>query len=82
MRKEMGRDVPRIVSLVIGNRLVVKEMARPVQGAGCYAPALPGFDNNPRKFPGLIKAWCFGVPEHGSRFPFCLQSWIRWGQSG
>ena len=38
VRKETGRDVPRIVRLLIGNPLIMKEMAKPVPSAGSYAP--------------------------------------------
>ncbi len=39
LRKETGLDVPKIVRLVIGNPLVMKEMAKHVPDAGSYAPA-------------------------------------------
>jgi len=38
VRKEMGRDVPRIIRLLIGNPLIMKEMAKHVPDAGSYAP--------------------------------------------
>jgi uncharacterized protein (DUF302 family) len=38
LRKESGRDTPRIVRLVIGNPLIMKEMAKHVPDAGSYAP--------------------------------------------
>lgn len=38
LRKESGLDKPKIVRLVIGNPLVMKEMARHVPDAGSYAP--------------------------------------------
>lgn len=38
LRKEMGRDVPRIVRFLIGNPLIMKEMAKHVPDAGSYAP--------------------------------------------
>jgi hypothetical protein len=38
VRKETGRDVPRIVRLPIGNPLIMKEMAKHVPDAGSYAP--------------------------------------------
>jgi uncharacterized protein (DUF302 family) len=38
LRKETGLDTPKIVRLVIGNPLVMKEMAKHVPDAGCYAP--------------------------------------------
>lgn len=38
VRKETGGDTPRIVRLLIGNPLIMKEMARHVPDAGSYAP--------------------------------------------
>jgi uncharacterized protein (DUF302 family) len=38
LRKETGLDGPKLVRLVIGNPLVMKEMARHVPDAGSYAP--------------------------------------------
>jgi len=38
VRKEMGSDVPKIVRLLIGNPLIMKEMAKHVPDAGSYAP--------------------------------------------
>ena len=38
LRKETGLDKPKIVRLVIGNPLVMKEMAKHVPEAGSYAP--------------------------------------------
>jgi uncharacterized protein (DUF302 family) len=38
IRKETGRDTPRIMCLVIGNPLIMKEMAKHVPDAGSYAP--------------------------------------------
>src|ERR1700693_530763 len=38
VRKETGRDTPRIVRFVIGNALIMKEMAKHVPDAGSYAP--------------------------------------------
>jgi uncharacterized protein (DUF302 family) len=38
LRKETGLDKPNIVRLVIGNPLVMKEMAKHVPDAGSYAP--------------------------------------------
>jgi len=38
VRKETGRDTPRIIRFVIGNPLIMKEMARHVPDAGSYAP--------------------------------------------
>jgi uncharacterized protein (DUF302 family) len=38
VRKETGRDAPNIVRLLIGNPLIMKEMAKHVPDAGSYAP--------------------------------------------
>ncbi len=38
VRKSTGRDTPRIVRFVIGNPLIMKEMAKQVPDAGSYAP--------------------------------------------
>jgi uncharacterized protein (DUF302 family) len=38
VRKEMGRDVPKIIRLLIGNPLIMKDMAKYVPDAGSYAP--------------------------------------------
>ena len=38
LRKETGRATPRMVRFVIGNPLIMKEMARYVPDAGSYAP--------------------------------------------
>jgi uncharacterized protein (DUF302 family) len=38
IRKETGMDAPKIVRLLIGNPLIMKEMAKHVPDAGSYAP--------------------------------------------
>jgi len=38
VRKGTGRDTPRIVRFVIGNPLIMKQMAQHVPDAGSYAP--------------------------------------------
>ena len=38
MQKETGRDTPRIMRFLIGNPLIMKEMAKHVPDAGSYAP--------------------------------------------
>ena len=38
VRKETGRDTPRIIRFIIGNPLIMKEMAKHVPDAGSYAP--------------------------------------------
>jgi uncharacterized protein (DUF302 family) len=38
VRKETGRDTPRIIRFIMGNPLIMKEMAKHVPDAGSYAP--------------------------------------------
>ena len=38
LQKESGQDKPRIIRLLVGNPLIMKEMARHVPDAGSYAP--------------------------------------------
>ena len=38
LRKETGRDAPRMIRFIIGNPLIMKEMAKHVPDAGSYAP--------------------------------------------
>ena len=38
VRKQTGRDTPRIIRFVIGNPLIMMEMAKHVPDAGPYAP--------------------------------------------
>jgi uncharacterized protein (DUF302 family) len=38
VRKETGREIPRMIRLVVGNPLIMKEMAKHVPDAGSYAP--------------------------------------------
>jgi uncharacterized protein (DUF302 family) len=38
LRKESGLDTPKMVRLVLGNPLIMKEMAKRVPDAGSYAP--------------------------------------------
>jgi uncharacterized protein (DUF302 family) len=38
LRKEAGRDTPRMIRFIIGNPLIMKEMVRHVPDAGSYAP--------------------------------------------
>ena len=47
VRKETGRDVPRIVRLIMGNPLIMKEMAKRVPDAGSYAPVTVLVDERP-----------------------------------
>jgi uncharacterized protein (DUF302 family) len=47
VRNETGRDIPRIIRFVIGNPLIMKEMARHVPDAGSYAPVTVLVDERP-----------------------------------
>ncbi len=47
LRKESGLDTPKIVRLLIGNPLIMKEMARHVPDAGSYAPVTVLVDERP-----------------------------------
>ena len=47
LREETGLDKPNIVRLVIGNPLVMKEMAKHVPDAGSYAPVTVLVDERP-----------------------------------
>jgi uncharacterized protein (DUF302 family) len=47
LRKETGLDSPNIVRLVIGNPLIMKEMAKRVPDAGSYAPVTILLDERP-----------------------------------
>jgi uncharacterized protein (DUF302 family) len=47
LRKENGNDVPKIVRLLIGNPLIMKEMAKHVPDAGSYAPITILVDERP-----------------------------------
>jgi uncharacterized protein (DUF302 family) len=47
LRKETGRDTPRIIRFVIGNPLIMKEMAKHVPDAGSYAPVTVLVDERP-----------------------------------
>jgi len=38
VRKETGRETPKMIRLVVGNPLIMKEMAKHVPDAGSYAP--------------------------------------------
>jgi uncharacterized protein (DUF302 family) len=38
VRKETGHETPKIIRFVIGNPLIMKEMAKHVPDAGSYAP--------------------------------------------
>ena len=47
LRKETGWDIPRIIRFVIGNPLIMKEMAKHVPDAGSYAPVTVLVDERP-----------------------------------
>ncbi len=47
VRKETDGETPRIVRLLIGNPLIMKEMARHVPDAGSYAPVTVLVDERP-----------------------------------
>src|ERR1700704_1338552 len=49
LRKETGLDRPNIVRLVIGNPLIMKEMAKHVPDAGSYAPVTILVDETARR---------------------------------
>jgi uncharacterized protein (DUF302 family) len=38
MRKETGHETPKMIRFIIGNPLIMKEMAKHVPDAGSYAP--------------------------------------------
>ncbi|TAI62487.1 DUF302 domain-containing protein [Bradyrhizobium sp. Leo170] len=47
LRRETGSETPKIVRLVIGNPLIMKEMVRHVPDAGSYAPVTLLIDERP-----------------------------------
>jgi uncharacterized protein (DUF302 family) len=47
LREETGLDTPKIVRFLIGNPLVMKEMAKHVPDAGSYAPVTILVDERP-----------------------------------
>jgi hypothetical protein len=47
VRSESGLDTPKIVRFVIGNPLIMKEMAKHVPDAGSYAPVTILVDQRP-----------------------------------
>ena len=47
LRKESGREKPKILRFVIGNPLVMKEMAKHVSDAASYAPVTVLIDERP-----------------------------------
>jgi uncharacterized protein (DUF302 family) len=47
IRKETGLDTPRMVRVVMGNPLIMKEMTKHVPDAGSYAPVTVLVDERP-----------------------------------
>jgi uncharacterized protein (DUF302 family) len=47
LRKESGLDAPKIVRFLIGNPLIMKEMAKHVPDVGSYAPVTVLVDERP-----------------------------------
>ena len=47
VRKGTGRDTPRMIRFVIGNPLIMREMAQHVPDAGSYAPVTILIDERP-----------------------------------
>ena len=47
LQKEAGQETPRIIRLLIGNPLIMKEMAKHVPDAGSYAPVTVLVDERP-----------------------------------
>ena len=47
LRKETGLDTPKIVRFLIGNPLIMKDMAKHVPDAGSYAPVTILVDERP-----------------------------------
>ncbi len=47
LRQETGLDTPRIVRLLIGNPVIMKDMAKHVPDAGSYAPVTILLDERP-----------------------------------
>ena len=47
LRRESGSRTPRIIRLVIGNPLIMKEMVKHVPAAGSYAPVTVLIDERP-----------------------------------
>jgi uncharacterized protein (DUF302 family) len=47
LRKESGSDHPRIMRLLVGNPLIMKEMAKHTPNAGSYAPVTILVDERP-----------------------------------
>ncbi len=57
VRKETAQDTPRIIRLLIGNPLIMKEMAKHVPDAGSYAPVTVWWTNAPMACICLMTGW-------------------------
>jgi uncharacterized protein (DUF302 family) len=57
VRKGTGHEAPRILRFVIGNPLIMKEMARHVPDAGSYAPVTVLVDEPADGVHLLMTAW-------------------------
>jgi hypothetical protein len=55
LRKETGLDTPESMRFVIGNPLIMKEMAKPVPDAGSYAPGSLGSCRHQRICEGTLR---------------------------
>jgi uncharacterized protein (DUF302 family) len=47
LRREAGSKTPKIIRLVVGNPLIMKEMVKHVPDAGSYAPVTVLIDERP-----------------------------------
>jgi uncharacterized protein (DUF302 family) len=47
LRRETGSKTPKIIRLVVGNPLIMKEMVKHVPDAGSYAPVTVLIDERP-----------------------------------
>jgi uncharacterized protein (DUF302 family) len=47
LRRESGSKTPKIIRLVVGNPLIMKEMVKHVPDAGSYAPVTVLIDERP-----------------------------------
>ena len=68
IQRESGRQRPKVLRLIIGNPLVMKEMVKHVADAGSYAPVTILIDERPDgvhlsydKMAGFLE--CYGNPD-------------------
>ena len=47
LRKETGRDAPKMIRFILGNPLIMKEMVKHVPDTGSYAPVTVLVDERP-----------------------------------